>query len=102
MCHPFVDGQLGCFHLLKKMFLFNEFFFFLAALDLCCCTQAFSSFGERGLLSRCGEWASHGSGFFCGAWALGTRASVLVAHGLHCSMACGIFPDQGSNLCHLH
>ena len=25
--------------------------------------------------------------------------SVVVAHGLSCSMACGIFPDQGSNLC---
>ena len=39
---------------------------------------------------------------FCGAWALGTQASVVVAHGLSCSAACGIFPDQGSNLCPLH
>ena len=28
--------------------------------------------------------------------------SVIVAHGPSCSAACGIFPDQGSNLCHLH
>ena len=28
--------------------------------------------------------------------------SVVVAHGLSCSVACGIFPDQGSNLCPLH
>ena len=28
--------------------------------------------------------------------------SVVVAHGLSCSAACGIFPDQGSNLCPLH
>ena len=28
--------------------------------------------------------------------------SVLVAHGLSCSVACGIFPDQGSNPCFLH
>ena len=28
--------------------------------------------------------------------------SVVVAHGLGCSTACGIFPDQGSNLCPLH
>ena len=28
--------------------------------------------------------------------------SVVVAHGLSCSTACGIFPDQGSNLCPLH
>ena len=26
----------------------------------------------------------------------------LVAHGLSCSAACGIFPDQGSNPCALH
>ena len=28
--------------------------------------------------------------------------SVAVAHGPSCSAACGIFPDQGSNPCHLH
>ena len=28
--------------------------------------------------------------------------SVVLAHGLGCSAACGIFPDQGSNLCPLH
>ena len=28
--------------------------------------------------------------------------SVVVAHGLSCSAACGIFLDQGSNLCPLH
>ena len=28
--------------------------------------------------------------------------SVVVVHRLSCSMACDIFPDQGSNLCPLH
>ena len=28
--------------------------------------------------------------------------SVVVAHGPSCSTACGIFPDQGTNLCPLH
>ena len=28
--------------------------------------------------------------------------SVVVIHGLSCSVACGIFPDQGSNPCPLH
>ena len=32
-------------------------------------------------------------------WPLG---SVVVAHGLSCSAACGIFPNQGSNPCPLH
>ena len=28
--------------------------------------------------------------------------SVVVAHGPSCSVACGVFPDQGSNPCPLH
>ena len=28
--------------------------------------------------------------------------SAVVTHGPSCSAACGIFPDQGSNPCHLH
>ena len=37
-------------------------------------------------------------------WSTGSRrtGSVIVAHGLSCSAACGIFPDQGSNPCPLH
>ena len=56
----------------------------MAMLGLRCCMQAFSSCGELGLAAlRRGEWASHCSGFSCcGAWALGMRASVVVACGL--------------------
>ena len=32
----------------------------------------------------------------------GCAGSVVVAHGPSCSVACGIFPDQGSNPCPLH
>ena len=37
-------------------------------------------------------------------WSTGSRSagSVIVAHGPSCSTACGIFSDQGSNLCPLH
>ena len=40
----------------------------------------------------------------CGTWAqeLWFPGSIAAAQGLGCSMACGIFPDQGSNLCLLH
>ena len=38
----------------------------------------------------------------CGPQALGVWASVAVAHGLRCSKACGIFPNQRSNLCPPH
>ena len=60
---------------------------------------------------HCGTQASHCSGFACcRAWALGAWASVVVARGLSscgsrpqfCSIACGIFPDKGSNPCPLH
>ena len=37
-------------------------------------------------------------------WSTGSRraGSVVVVHGSSCSVACGIFPDQGSNPCPLH
>ena len=34
-----------------------------------------------------------------GLWSTG---SVVAAHGISCSVACGIFPDQSSNPCPLH
>lgn len=70
----------------------------MVVVGLCCCEQFFSSCGERRLLSNRGAWASHPGGFSCGAYALGTRASVVVAgelsscshQGLSCSLSsCG-------------
>ena len=55
--------------------------------------------------------ALHHLGFSCGdrrllsschAQLLLAVASLVAEHGLSCSTACGIFPDQGSNLCPLH
>ena len=67
---------------------FNLINLFLASLDLHCCPKAFS---------HCrGGWTS------CRGQALGHMGSVVVAHGLNCSEACGIVQDQGSNLCLLH
>ena len=88
----------------KVVLFFSNFkifiYLFLAVLGLRCCTQAFSSCVRVTL--HCGAWASHCGGFSCRAWALGALASVVVVHGLSCSAAGGIFPDQGSNLCPLH
>ena len=47
-----------------------KFYLFLTVLGPYCCVRAFSSCGERGLLSRCGAWASH-----CGAQALESTGS---------------------------
>ena len=54
--------------------------------------------------------ASHCDAFSCGTWALSrvvacglqSTGSGVVAHGLSCCMACGIFQEQGWNLCLLH
>ena len=69
--------------LLILFFFFNKFIYLLAALDLHCCAQAFSSCGEQGLLFV----AVRGlliavASLCCGAQALGARALVAVAHGL--------------------
>ena len=51
----------------------------------------------------CGEQASHRGGFSCfRAWARGPMGSMVVAPGLRCSPACGIFLGQGLNPCPLH
>ena len=103
--------------------LINLFIYlFLAALGLCCCTRPFSSCGERGLLfvavrglltavvSLVAEHGLQARGLQQ-LWHVGSAVvargfqsagSAVVAHGLSCSVACGIFPDQGSNPCPLH
>ena len=70
-------------NLFTYLFIYLFIYLFMAALGLRCCTQAFSSCGERGLLFGCGSWPSHCSGFSCcRARALGVQASAVVAHGL--------------------
>ena len=76
-------------------------FTFFVYIFTCCCTWAFSICGRWGLLSSCGEQASHCSGF--SSWEQGTGSgSVDVACGLSCPAACGIFLNQRSNTCPLH
>ena len=74
------------FSFLKSLLLF-------AAQGLCGCEWAFSSCGEQGSL------------FFSILRLLITGASlavVVVGPRLNCSPVCGIFRDQGSNLCPLY
>ena len=78
-------------------------YIFLAALGLSCCTQAFSSCEEQGLLSSCGAQVSHCGGFSCcRTRTLGIWASVVAVHWLSCSAACGILLEKGLNLCPPH
>ena len=90
-------------------FVFQDFKFYLfifsAVWGLCCCVWAFSSCGERGLLfiALCGLLLVVASLVMehrlQELWHAG---SVVMAHGLICSAACGIIPDQGSNPCPPH
>ena len=81
-------------------------------LGLRCCLRAFSSCGKQGLLfvvvhgpitAVASPAAEHGPqqlwhlGPIVVARGLQSTGSVVVAHEFGCSMACGIFPDQGSN-----
>ena len=97
------DSSLSFLKLKKK--------FILALLGLCCCMWALCSCGEWGLLSSCGVWASHNSGFSCcRAWALDVQVSVVAAPRLSSCAAWAqllpsipsCFPDQGSNPCPQH
>ena len=103
----------GSTSLAENLLCFIQLFFGCAASSL-----------PQGLFSSCGEWrrlfvvlnrlliavaspvTGHGlwgpraSGVAApGCWNTG---SIVVAHGLGCAKACGIFLDQGSNLCLLH
>ena len=79
-------------------------FFFMAVLGLRFCARAFSTFSA----ASGGHSSSRCAGLSLSRPLLlrstGSRrtGSVVVAHGPSCSVACGIFPDQGSNPCPLH
>ena len=90
---------LWCF--VDNMLRILKSYLFLAMLGLHCSARAFSRYREQGLLSSFSARASHCSGFSC-CGALGAWAAVAVVHGLSYPSACGIFPEQGSNLCPLH
>ena len=103
---------------------FLSYFFFLIAIFCFCffgCAGSsllcvgFLYLRPTGATVCWGAWVSHCGGFSCcraqaiGAWAsvvvargLKSAGSVVVAHRLSCSAACGIFPDQGLNPCPLH
>ena len=88
----------------------NELFFenlFLVVLGLCCCT-GFSPVAASG-----GYSSLQGTGLSLQRllllWSVGSRVcglrstgSGVLVHGLSCSVASGIFPDQGSYQCLLH
>ena len=77
---PLISDLLGMF---PNLFIYLFVCLFIAALGLCCCAQAFSTCGERGLLFVAKLGLLIVVAFSCcRARGLGTRASVVVARGL--------------------
>ena len=102
LCEIFSVWLFFFFFFLEFHFLIYLFIYlFLAVLGLRFCARAFSSCSKQGplFIAVCGPLSRP-----LLLWSTGSRraGSVVVAHGLSCSAACGIFPDQGSNLCPLH
>ena len=109
-----IQAKRGEKYLVSTFFFFNKFILFLAVLGPRCCTRTFFQLRRAGATLCCGAWVSHCGGF--SLWSTGSRhvgsvvvarelqsaGSVVVAHGLSCSAACGIFLGQGSNPCPLH
>ena len=107
------EPPTGIFKKNNFIYFFGFIYFGCAGSSLLC---GFSpSCSEQGLLSGCAVRASHGCDFSCcGAQALGKRpsvvvacglqstGSVVVANGLSCPESCGVFLDQGLNLCLLY
>ena len=109
-------------HVCKFFFLSITFkkniYLFLAALGLRCCTQAFSSCGQWGLLfiavhrlliavaslvadhrlQACSLQQLWHAGSVVVARRLQSTGSVVVAHGPRCSVACGVWDFPGPGL----
>ena len=71
----------------------------MAALGLHCCVRAFSQCRVQGLPSCCSGSSLWWDLVVCRPCSTGL---VVVVHGVSCPKACGIFPDQLSNLCPPH
>ena len=81
---------------------FHNFYLFVC-FGLCWVFIAAHRFSQFVAESRVSAQASHHSGFSCWrAQALECTGSVVVAHGLSCRVAYGVFLDQGSNPCPLY
>ena len=92
--NPKLSRITSLFPSLILLFLINLFIFGCIGSSLL--RAGFLQLLQAGATLRCGARASHCGGFSCcGAWALGTQASVVVVHGLSCSAAYGNPPGPG-------
>ena len=90
------------FFLKKYTFVYLFIYLFMTVLSLRFCARAFSSCAKWGPLFIAVRGPLTIAASLVAEHRLQTRSSVIVAHRPSCSVACGIFPDQGSNPCPLH
>ena len=96
---------------LSMIFLFSKHFFFFKIyllIDSLLC-WVFVSVLVLPVVAASGGYSSSRCAGLSLLWPLLLRStgsrragSAVVAHGPSCSVACGIFPDQGANPCPLH
>ena len=105
--------EMRCFSMFRALISFNrvlKFFFPFWLHWILVTSWVFSSCREHGLLFIVVHRllimvASRIAGNRLQAYRLQElqhTGSVVMAHSLSCSTACGMFPDQGPNLCSLH
>ena len=92
----------------KELFIFIFYFFLNLFIYFWLCWVFISARGLSPVAASGGHSSSRCTGLSL-SWPLLLRStgsrragSVVVAHGPSSSVACGIFPDQGSNPCPLH
>ena len=94
------EHQLHLRRFFFKIILF--IYLFMAVLGLRFCARAFSSAASGDHSSSRCAGLSLSRPLLLRSTDSRRAGSVIVAHGPSCSVACGIFPDQGSNPCPLH
>uniref|UniRef100_A0A8C6FDE3 KRAB domain-containing protein n=1 Tax=Monodon monoceros TaxID=40151 RepID=A0A8C6FDE3_MONMO len=95
-----MGGREGRFILISDMFVFFFFFFGCVGSSFLC--EGFLQLQRAGATLHRGARASHCRGLSLRSTGSKHSGSIVVAHRPSCSAACGILPDQGSNLCPLH
>ena len=85
---------------LCSLFLYNKFIYFYFWLR--CCTQAFSSCSEQGLVSIVVVQGCSRRLLLLQSTGSRVQGLIAVVHRLNCPVGCRIFPDGGSDPCAPH
>ena len=96
----FLERHTHNFSDFHALFFFNLFIYRCVGSSFLC--ECFLQLRQVAATLHRGARASHYRGLSLRSTGSRRAGSVVVAHGPSCPVACGIFPDQGSNPCPLH